>query len=550
MRVIAVVQADLEQSPLGTRSRLGEPLGGIPVLRRTVHRLRRCQCIEKVVVIAPPAQLDATRALVAGSSVTVQVNEAPPPSWLHLVRVGRKWSLDGWRGGIGGTTSFDEHADPRALAAVLIDHPADALLSVNAASAVLAPELTDRMIRQMGEAEGTLDVVFTQAPPGLAGVVLRASLVHELAEKNVPLGWVFAYQPAAPQKDVLFLPCLCEVPADLRYATGRCAADTDRSFERLIRLLDAHAEPDASTVARFLLKEEAERVETLPLEVEIELTTEDPYPEALLHPRGARVPRRGPIDPSWVGRLVDELVAHDDALVVLGGFGDPLRHPHLGDVLEACRAPRDGRTLFGLAVRTTGVDLSDEAISVLMQGEVDVLNVVLDAWSPELYGRLWSPGNPSYASLPAVRDRLERLQAAAFERGSPRPVIVPEFTKARENAHELDTFFDGWIRRFGAVVVRGYSDRAGQLDDRRVADMTPPQRTSCRRLARRCVVLADGRVVPCDEDFLGEMSMGSIGAADLRSIWQGGHYGTLRNAHGSTGKLNDRCSVCREWHRP
>ena len=38
MKVIATLQADLEETPLGTKSRLADELGGVPVLLRTVQR--------------------------------------------------------------------------------------------------------------------------------------------------------------------------------------------------------------------------------------------------------------------------------------------------------------------------------------------------------------------------------------------------------------------------------------------------------------------------------------------------------------------------------
>lgn len=552
MRVIAALHADLEQSPLGTASRLGAELAGVPVLRRTVERLRRCRLVADIVVSAPAAQREAVRSLLNGLVDDVRPATAPAPSWLPLVRIGRKWSLDGWRGGIGGTTSFDEHLDPRACLEAAAAHGTEAVMSVNAASPVVDPVLLDRMIEHMTRSEDAVEVVFTQAPPGLAGVLLGMRLLRELTEKNVPLGWVFAYQPAAPQKDMLFLPCLCEVSAELRYAVGRCAADTDRSFRRLKRLLSEDSDPDALSVARFLLRDEQNHVDPLPAEVEIELTTEDAYPDTLLHPRGRRVPRRGPMDPGLVRRVVDELVASDDSRVVLGGCGDPLRHPQLDAVLDACSAEREsGRRLFALAMRTTGVDLSDAVIEALIRHRVDVLNVILDAWTPDLYGRLHAPSVPATASLPAVRERLERLQAATFDHRSPCPVIVPEFTKALDNLHELDDFFDGWTRRFGAVVVRGFSQRGGILADRRAWDMAPPRRTACRRIASRCVILADGQIVACDEDALGYAPLGTAQQQPLFRLWNSVAFQTLREAHKSEQFAGQPlCAGCGEWFRP
>ena len=41
MKVIAALQVDLETTPIGTRSRLADDIGGTPILRRTVERIRR-----------------------------------------------------------------------------------------------------------------------------------------------------------------------------------------------------------------------------------------------------------------------------------------------------------------------------------------------------------------------------------------------------------------------------------------------------------------------------------------------------------------------------
>ena len=89
-------------------------------------------------------------------------------------------------------------------------------------------------------------------------------------------------------------------------------------------------------------RQERTNVEAIPREVEIELTTDDPYPNSCLRPRGSRVERRGPIDIELVRRVAEELAAYDDSLIVLGGFGDPLRHPEFPSALRAIRAAGEG----------------------------------------------------------------------------------------------------------------------------------------------------------------------------------------------------------------
>jgi len=550
MKVIAAVVADLEVTPLGTVSRLTCELAGQTVLGATVERLRRAKEIDTAYVLCPQRQQARCEALLAGTGAQVMGHDAAPPPWSGLVRAARKWSLDGWRGGIGGTSHFDEYTDCRILAGLLKSAPADAVLSVPPAAPLMLPDLADRMIEFRKAADEDTRIVFTQAPPGLTGVLLDRLLIAELAEKNIPLGWVLSYKPDSPQKDLIFLPCCFEVPAELRHATGRLVVDTARAFETLIELQKEHPDPDASTIGRWLMEREARHISNLPREVEVELTTDDPYPGSLVSPRGVLIGPRGSIDLSTVAQIAAEMTQPDDGLIVLGGFGDPLRHPQLAAILDLLR-PAGGRGVYGLAIRTTGVDLTDAHMDDLMSHGVDVLNVALDAWSAEQYTRLHAPDGSSKARLEPVLAKLDRLADLRRKRGTVHPIVVPEMTKMRENIHELDDFHDGWLRRLGAVCIGGHSHFAGQWEDHAVMSMAPSARTPCRRIQSRCLVLADGRVTICDQDFHGRHAVGRIGPHSLTQIWNGEALTRLRDAHQNKRfDLNPLCAACDEWHRP
>ncbi len=552
MKVIAVLQADLETTSLGTASRLAQEIGGAPILRRTVERLSAAKELHSIHVLCPAEQVARCTALLRRTRADVRPFDASPAPWGELVRASRKWSLDGWRGGVGGTTHFDEFTDVRRVAAFLDKTHADAVFSVPPAAAIIDPTLCDAMIRHRREKGDDIRLVFTQAPPGLSGLLLDAPLVRELAEKNIPIGWVFNYKPDSPQKDLVFQPCCYPIPVEVRHATGRLVCDTRRSTERVKALLAELPEPNLVTIGRWLSSREEMTIEPLPREVEIELTVEDPYPDALLQPRGSRFTPRGPIDPEMVEKIVSEMAEYDDSLVVLGGFGDPLRHPKFGETLRRIRSIQSGGVgLYGLAVRTAGVDLTDSSIEELIASGVDVLNVVLDAWSSTLYRKLQSPKNPAAADLDAVIANLERLQDRRQAGQAARPIVVPEFTKSRDNLHELDEFHDGWIRKIGAVTINGYNHRAGQLEDRAVMSMAFSPRLACRRIRSRCVILADGRVALCDQDFVGVCTVGDLNRQSLREVWQGETFEKVRADHRDHRFHTTRlCASCDEWHRP
>ena len=102
----------------------------------------------------------------------------------------------------------------------------------------------------------------------------------------------------------------------------------------------------------------------------------------------------------------------------------------------------------------------------------------------------------------------------------------------------------------GAVLISGASHYGGQLEDRAAACMAPLPRLPCRRLQTRCVVLADGRVTRCDQDFNGRHVVGSLTSSSLQDVGQGPALVDLRKAHREQRfALTDICAGCDEWHR-
>jgi hypothetical protein len=115
----------------------------------------------------------------------------------------------------------------------------------------------------------------------------------------------------------------------------------------------------------------------------------------------------------------------------------------------------------------------------------------------------------------------------------------------------MDAFYDHWLRRTGTGVVLGASHFAGQWPDRAVMSMSPPTRFPCARLFHRAMVLADGRVTVCDQDFRGEHAVGSLTANSLGDLWIGDRIREIRQSHvdgGYNGMV--LCGRCEEWHRP
>ena len=542
MKVIAAIDADLQVTPLGLPSRQADELDGVPVLRRTIERVAQARRLDGIYAVCPADQADRCRALLQGTGAKLWPHQLGHPPYHRLMRTARKWSLDGWRGGLGGACYLDETMHCPALAGLAKETSADAVWATSGATPLVDPAIIDAMIEHYESGAVELRFCFAPVPPGMAGTIFEAGLLKELADQNIPPGWVLTYKPDAPQMDLAFKDCCFPCPEAMRHAAGRLVVDTRRGAETVSAAMAECSRTDADTIGRWLIERARTYVPPLPREVEIELTTEDQLADTILRPRGQRVGRRGPIDPAVVAAIADALGEYDDSLVVLGGSGEPLLHPQFDRI---CAMLREAG-IFGVAVRTNGLALTEPVINTLIRHRVDVVNVLLDAWSEELYRKL-HPGQ----KLSTVTAAIEALTAARADAKQTEPLIVPQITKAVDTVHELDEFFDGWIRKEGWAVIEGYSHYAGQLEDRSVIDMSPPTRTPCRRIRTRCLILADGRLTRCDQDFTGQTTVGSLPDSPLPDLWQSPPMQIARNHH--TAAQYDAlplCSTCTEWHRP
>ena len=548
MKVIAVVNADFTKGALGTRSRLGDDLAGQTVLRRTLGRVLAARRIASVHLVVDKSQEPLARSAAEGLDVKVETHQAAPVPWQTFVACARKWSLDAWRGGLSGACAFDESLHPWLLEALAKREQADGVVDVPPAAALLDPALLDAMVQHYESAASDVRMTFTQSAPGLTAAIYAPSLLADLARTGQSPGRMMAYNPAEPRRDMIMLSCFYAPATDVRRAAGRCIADTTAGLDRIAACFrecqpnGTNVTPDAAAISRWLLARRCGHVEPLPAEVEIELTTEDSLPDTTLRPRGPAVGRRGPMDFALFERLVVELAGRDDVRIVLGGFGDPLLHPEFDRCLRRCRE----LNFFALAIRTPAVTLEARLADAIMEAKPDVLNVLIDAASPATYRKLH--GADHYERVLA---NVDAVGQARQQRKQPQPLVVCEMIKTPDTMDEMEPFYDHWTAKAGSAVIVGPSDYAGQFKDLSVMDMAPPTRLACERIFNRAMVLADGRVTVCDQDFRGLHAVGSLATNSLSTLWTSEAMAAVRRSHqAGTYDGMPLCSKCREWHRP
>ncbi len=145
MKIITVVMADFRETFLGRPATLLTPVGGTPVLRRTLERCMRIEGVgERCVAIRARDEADAAAAL-RGLELNQEFDLLAVDSGVRvrqaMLRAARKWNLESWRGGLLGATGYDEFLDAATIARALKHYQADAALVIDAAHAVVDPQI-------------------------------------------------------------------------------------------------------------------------------------------------------------------------------------------------------------------------------------------------------------------------------------------------------------------------------------------------------------------------------------------------------------------------
>ena len=538
MRCVGVMYADLARSSLGTRSRLADEVAGAAVLRRTVERLAGAERLAEIMVFCPEGQREQVGGLLAGTQAAVVGLQQAAPLSSHVVR--RKWALDSWRGGLGEATQFDEYAVTGEMVQRLHERGATTAMLVGADAVLIDPGLVDAMLDYHYDKCEDMRFTFSQAPPGLAGSVYRLDLFAEMAHSGAHIGDAIAYSPTSPHADFINAECTYKVDERIWGSRFRYLADTQRSVERLSELLAGDGvsgwRAEQITAAMAGCEEQAGR---LPKELVVEINTERSLRVAG-YPQGRGDLGRGPMSLEQFVKIVKDCGEYDDVRVTLGGAGEPLAHGEVGAMVRAAKEAG----ILGVNIETDGRGLKGELADELLEAGVDVVSVFLDANSPELYQAL--KGEDCFAE---VARGVEQFADKAKQLGG-RTMVAPHLIKMRETMAEMEEFYDRWITRCGAAVMVGYNDFAGQVADKAVMDMAPPMRWACGRLFERMMILADGGVTMCEQDFGGKCKLGNVFEQSVGEIWRGKELEELREAHRAARFTeNELCVKCKEWHR-
>lgn len=243
-------------------------------------------------------------------------------------------------------------------------------------------------------------------------------------------------------------------------------------------------------------------------------------------------------------KICEETGAWPGVILNFGTDGEPLCHPRLIQMLELARKYR----IYPINITTNGVLMDEKFIKpVLDHNLVDIINISLDAITPETYKKI--RGGDFAHVMKNVHDLIEKRN-----RTKSHLKIQVNIIDQPDSRGELEEFKAYWENHVDNIMIRTYYDatsvtgHTGPNITGKQRELEKVERWPCQQLWRRFNISDNGIVRFCVDDWFNKTNIGDINEQTIAEIWTGEAYNNLRHKHirGKFGNI-PYCAPCTEW---
>ena len=533
-RVVALVPINPTGGGAGSRRTLQYKIGGQKVANLTLTRLASSRRLDQIVVMIPDdfefeLAVDQVEGMVP---ITIERCGASPFGVEHEAIVSARMFADRcWRGGISGMTVFDEVLAPQSMSELMERQQIDGavlcgpdwpLVEIHGRGGI------DELIDRWRELEGRRPFIFTQAPPGLGGCLVSKKLMTSLAQRNrlATVGSLLGYRPDRPEHDPIVGEGNLTIDPQVRKSLLRAVYDSPRTRYRMQCAIEPILSTRKSFPSKLSSRDIVDQLEFerrgglpnfTPRHTIIELCT-GRLSSGLCSPHREGTIQREAMTQHRFRRIISDLVDSSDAMITLGGVGDPLQHPHCIDFVKMAL----DAGIRGIHVRTE-LQCSSERVLELASSGAQIVSVDLNADSRESYRRVMG-----HDGFDTVIDRIKTLIGARVPLAGQGvgalalPWVVPRIQRRVETMGDIESFYERWQEILGTPVIDAEPGvlSSDQAAGSRLAEASNPERTQIAETFRRMTIFSDGSVPFAELDLLGRGCVGNVDEESVIELWR------------------------------
>lgn len=214
----------------------------------------------------------------------------------------------------------------------------------------------------------------------------------------------------------------------------------------------------------------------------------------------------------------------------LNGYGEPLLHPRLFDILAICR-----KYNVSTGISTNCTMLKGDIAKRLIEEGPDHLTLAIDSVQKDSYEKVRVG-----ASFDSVMDNV-KIFLQTNEKKKGRPFVVLQciyMTETKAQVHDFISQFSQY--KYDAIRIRQLTYSGNQREDADYKNRS----ASCYWLWTEPMLLSNGDITVCCQDVNGELVIGNCKDIDLIQLWQSQKIRQIREVH-SEGKRGS-IKICRD----
>jgi MoaA/NifB/PqqE/SkfB family radical SAM enzyme len=215
-------------------------------------------------------------------------------------------------------------------------------------------------------------------------------------------------------------------------------------------------------------------------------------------------------------KIIDQISGKVES-VTLASRGEPTVNKNLSEMIRYL----SGKFL-SVKINTNAFLLNDEISHAILSSNVQTLVFSADAAEKETYKKIRINGD--FDRVVRNIDRFNEIKSQFY----PDSKIITRvsgvyYDKENQNIDEMQLFWGKMVDQVMFVNYLAWEDVYNLGKN----DISEP----CSDLWRRMFIWWDGKVAPCDVDYLTTLSNESIFEKSITDIWQGEMYTNLRKMH-------------------